>query len=902
MNKLFIVFFAILGICICLFITSIIPLKIVGENIIKKAKKHNIEIISNESWTINPITLRGKTNKIEYNINVGNSNIKGYGDNFTCSLINGDAFFEKIVLEIYIDENENLRSIFENLKKNIVSKYFSLEAKNLSISIFLKNTTESQVDLIEEFLINDLVITKHKNTEIYKASIGINKNEKMTIMTTIDRPNTERYELNTKIENSNFFCYIYDSKRNGTINCLNRDAFTFIKQISDIEIDNNFIKKILSKQISLKADILHNQKLNDGVEIVGNLIINNDIGHIKYDGINNIVSLKFDKIDLDSTLNDIQNAEDDVDIKETYDDIISMSGKENKFLSSAKKIEQSENINSLKKILTYIMETFNAGKINTNISIKQTTIDTVPVQNVNIDISKVNEQIDIKNISANFGEKLNGKILITNQKDQDRNLFISGDSLPDFLKLFNINLLKKNINSLNYYVLGKIDLSTSSIELQNLSYYVDKTKIFDFDMSKTYSYKQKQIISNEHIKIQNIDINKYFNISSFYQNLYELFNSLQQEEKQDALFWKYLFKKRNKNDFFKSFHKIITINDSLIYDKKVKYFVLDYKDDSKNTDITAITDGELCSGQLYFNLKNIDNKETITSKIDIKNLNLNQQNSQFFNDIKTATNRDLSDIFYADKDYNIPSMIGLNGLFELNIDNISYNNKLFTDINGQIDLNNGIFTAENLRFRYKNGEVNSNMAFSLQGRPELQFAIAGSGFYLSDISNTQVNGRISFQVSLKTFGFNPVKFTKEISGNGHIIVQNIVIPKFDLLHMSSELLTNGIRPDYNYMDIVNKKPLVFSKGEGDVLIENGVSRGELSFARELVSGRLVFEYDLFNNVLNQLTGSFATMITKKRGSTPFPIYIPFACSGGINKQQCVINWDQFNEVISSSKS
>ena len=247
-------------------------------------------------------------------------------------------------------------------------------------------------------------------------------------------------------------------------------------------------------------------------------------------------------------------------------------------------------------------------------------------------------------------------------------------------------------------------------------------------------------------------------------------------------------------------------------------------------------------------------------------------------------------------------MIGLNGLFELNIDNISYNNKLFTDINGQIDLNNGIFTAENLRFRYKNGEVNSNMAFSMQGRPELQFAIAGSGFYLSDISNTQVNGRISFQVSLKTFGFNPVKFTKEISGNGHIIVQNIVIPKFDLLHMSSELLTNGVRQDYNYMDIVNKKPLVFSKGEGDVLIENGISRGELSFARELVSGRLVFEYDLFNNVLNQLTGSFATMITKKRGSTPFPIYIPFACSGGINKQQCVINWDQFNEVISLSKS
>ena len=50
-------------------------------------------------------------------------------------------------------------------------------------------------------------------------------------------------------------------------------------------------------------------------------------------------------------------------------------------------------------------------------------------------------------------------------------------------------------------------------------------------------------------------------------------------------------------------------------------------------------------------------------------------------------------------------MIGLNGLFELNIDNISYNDKLFTDINGQINLNNGIFTAENLRFRYKNGEI-----------------------------------------------------------------------------------------------------------------------------------------------------------------------------------------------------
>ena len=171
---------------------------------------------------------------------------------------------------------------------------------------------------------------------------------------------------------------------------------------------------------------------------------------------------------------------------------------------------------------------------------------------------------------------------------------------------------------------------------------------------------------------------------------------------------------------------------------------------------------------------------------------------------------------------------------------------------------------------------------------------------MHQLLNTPYNGYISAQIAGKTLGFNPVKWINNFSGNGKIIVQNLQIPHFDLLNLSKNIIQNGINKDINYNEIVNNQSLYFKQAEGNLLIENGIIRGDLTMSRELVSGSLEYEYLYTQNILKKLSGSFATMMAKERLSTPFPIYLPVACNGFLNNPQCLVDWKQLDETIESS--
>lgn len=887
---------------LCTLIISLIPINIIGDNVIKQAKNHKIEFTTKNSWNLRLIGLKGTTSKFEYSFNVGKSQISGHGENFIYGLINGKIHADRLTVDIHLNESDTFRSIIDFMKKEqIIWQYYSFDVKNLIINIYTKGK-DGQEKSNNEIILNDVKIIRQKKLEAYMADIGINKDKKNTILVTINNPDDEKYEFNAKIEDDNCLCYIYDTKKEGNINCLMQNFLVSIRDLSEGDVEDDFYRKLLDKRVSLKANIIHGattRSADKHVKIIGKLMINNDTGDINFDSKDNSLSVNFDNLDLNKTTNDVRNLFQNEFEKEQNLQAIAMSGKENKILLNSAKKDNLENANSLSKIALYLAEYMKNVNMQIQVNARKINIESVPIKNFTAKLSKKeDEKINLDEISAIFGKNFDNNILIKNRNDQIGNLSINGKDVGDFLKLLKFKKFNQNLSTDSYRVKGNVRLSTNSIEMENISWFLNEIKILNYNYSKIYNRKENKNIDNNEIIIQNIDLNRYFNFKEIFKNLYDDFNDFQQQEKQDAVFWKRLFEKRHKKD--ENINKqILLLSNSLFYDKKINYLAFEYEDSKSNTRIDFASSSEIMDGKFNYNIKNIDEKETIASDLEAKNINLDF-NETFFKDIEEVTNRNFSKIFYEDKDYNIPSLIGLNGVLNVKIDSliISDDNKFF-NVNGKFGLHNGVIKTDGLLFKYCGGEIVTNMVMSLQGQPELNFAFSGSGLSMNDLVKSPLDGYISFQCNLKTFGFNPVKFVQGVSGNGRFILQNITIPKFDLLHMSSEIITNGIRNDYDYKNLVSKSSLSFAKGEGNLFLENGILKGDLSLARELVSGSVIFEYGIFTKILRQISGSFAVMMAKKRLSTPFPIYIPFACNGSTEKPDCVVNWEQLDDVLAN---
>ena len=894
MRLLFNIIFVIVSVFLCTLIVSLIPINAIGVSVVKEAANNGINFVAKNNWTLRIIGLKGMTNKFEYSINVGKNKINGHGENFVYGLFSGNIYSEKISLDVHLSNDTTLVDIVNFLKSEIAKKYYSIEIKNLIINVYSNGRNSDEV------IINDIKITKQKDFEFYTMNIGINQDRKNNILVTVKHPNTEKYEMNVKMEDDNCLCYVFDSRDGGNVNCLLQNVLTSVQNLREREINNKFYKTLLDKRISLKANIIHKSvNKKDVFEINGKLMVNRDMGNISFNSESNLLNIEFDNLDLDKTTFDVKNMFQNDFEKEQNLQAIAMSGSENRILLNSKEKKDFESINAFSKIVLYLIEYTKYIKLHTQFDIKKANINTVPVENLIIDVSKnVNGKININEISANFGENLDNSILIKSSNNHIGNLFVNGKKdINSFFKLLNTKIFNQNLNIDNFRMNGNLVFSTTSILLNDILFYINEVKIFKYDLRSLYDYGYNNFESDEKIFIQNIDLNRYFNFKEFYKDIYNDFIDFQQQERQDAIFWKQLFEKRNREVNFNA-KKALFLNNLLFYDKKINYFAIEYNDNNKKTNIDIVADSEIVRGKVNFGLANINDKETFDLNIDVKNLDF-RFDKKLYEDLRLASNRSLSEIFYEDKDYNIPSLVGLNGNLNVNIEQLFIKNNILNNINGNILLYNGIVKTEGLKLKYNNSDVETNVVMSLQGRPELQFALSGSGFLIKNIVNSPIDGYVSFQCNLKTFGFNPVKFLHDLNGEGRFIVQNITIPHFDLLGMSSEVITNGLRSDYDYKTAIKSSSLAFPKGDGNFLIEDGILKGDLTLSRELVSGSVIFEYGIFTNILRKMSGSFATMMSRKRLSTPFPIYIPFACNGEPKKPECLINWEQLDETIAN---
>ena len=94
-------------------------------------------------------------------------------------------------------------------------------------------------------------------------------------------------------------------------------------------------------------------------------------------------------------------------------------------------------------------------------------------------------------------------------------------------------------------------------------------------------------------------------------------------------------------------------------------------DNNKSTELNLNIDSALSKGTLNFAIKNIDGKETVSGNAKIKSVDLRYLDT-LNNSVKNATGKNFKDIFFEDKEYNIPSFLGINGNFGLNIDSLIF--------------------------------------------------------------------------------------------------------------------------------------------------------------------------------------------------------------------------------------
>ena len=140
MRTLFAIIFSFLILFLCALILSLIPISIVGDNVIKQAKNHKIEFTTKSSWNLRLIGLKGTTSKFEYSFSVGKSQISGHGENFIYGLVNGKIYADRLTVDIQLNESDTLRSIIDFLRKEqIVGQYYSFDVKNLIINVYTKD-------------------------------------------------------------------------------------------------------------------------------------------------------------------------------------------------------------------------------------------------------------------------------------------------------------------------------------------------------------------------------------------------------------------------------------------------------------------------------------------------------------------------------------------------------------------------------------------------------------------------------------------------------------------------------------------------------------------------------------------------------------------------------------------
>ena len=890
-RKLLAILFGIGIIILCSLIVSLIPLNFTGDIVAKTAKQHNIEIISSNIWNLHLVNAETSTNKLEFQYHLNGNKINGRCDNFSYNLFSGAMYAEKIVVNLILVKKTDIAGLFNDIKEILQQekKVYAFSSKNVIINVY-KTDDSNKDNLSQEMILNDVEVVSNENVQKYRISIGIDKDRKMLFSYDKRNISADKYEINGEISNDNVACYLYDAKNGGNIDCYIKNLLYLYNDIIDDVVENNFFKQMLDKKINLKANIIH----NNGTQVIGKMMINNDIGDFQYNLAQNILTLKFDNLFVNKTSNDIKGldaSEEDEILKKNV-----MSGQKHKSSLLINQNEMLENINTLNSVFMMLIQLSKNSNLELKINSNEVSFGDSFLSNFILNIKNKNGDLDIKEFSFNFGDSDIDGFRIKYVDGQIGNLYASGSSITQFNKYLYRKNIKNNKEIHAYQLSGDVKLGLDYIKLSDVQLITDGTKILNYDFSRRFNFEQKNTKTEERLTLQDVDFDEYFSLDELYKKLYHSFNDYQNVSKQEATLWRMLFEKKLTNSIANASKVAIVLNNVIFAGTMVHNFVYTKNEINHNLDINIIANSSVLDGKMDLFVGTKAERDGIFANLNFNNLDLNQM-TNLKRKIENSIGLMFNDVLLIDKDYNIPSFLGINGDIKVVIKNLIANDNIVKDINTDISIRDGNVYVDNLKMLYKSSKIDINSIISLQGRPDIQLAVAGSGFNLNDIIASPLDGYLSFQISLRSGGFNPIRLINNIQGNGQYIVQNLQIPNFNLLGLSKQVISNGIQKDLDYYDIIAHKKLAFSQGAGNLLFTGSSVKGDFSASRELVSGSGEFEYNFGNKIVKTASGSFAMIMTRKPADKPFPIYIPYACSGKANSPDCLVNWGQLHELI-----
>ena len=898
MHRFITILFGILLLSGTAIIASIMPLGFVGNIMVQKMQKMEITLDNSSIWTFRLLGMKAATGDVRFDTTINDVKFEGSGENIVYSIISKKASMDRLSLDITVPYSKNfddvIKEIFQKVSRNIT---YSFKAKRLILNIYINNEKGNK-KLYDEIIINNFETTKTKKYVKYMADLNIDGERQMNLFFSIDRPNKPNFEINGKMNNGNLVCYVHNARYNSNFSCSINNLVRLMHDLG-INLENDFFKHIFTKTLKVNGKI---DNKSDGVaKVYGNINISGDSGKFEYNAIKHNLQINFDKLNLDNSITedfDEDDDEKDNDIGLTKEEqAMLMSGKGGQILLRSFD-EIYAKVNSLEKIANFMFSTTHSAELNSSININEIKLNDVNINNVKLfAVKKKNSYaFNAFEMSAMFGG--NNALQIKNTPNQVGNFLVVGKDIGIIKQLLNSKYISPNLHSNNYIFRGDLQMSANGFRLKNLNGFVDKRNVLNYDNELAYDIVKKRTVKSERLKISGINIDNYFNMPEIYRAQYNSFFARQLSDKQDAVLWKWLFEKDNSESEGDDIKQRIFLNNVSYGGRLIEVFLVDNSEKKNSLRTEIVINSPAINGSLDFSVKNTsEDRYSIFGNLKATKIDLSDI-THFELDYATATHSTLKQTFYDDHDYNIPSMLGINGKMDVDIKSLKTKNKIPIDnINGTLNMGDGMISTKNFKFNMKGGEVLTDGSLSLRGKPAFQAGISMSGLDLKQVLGNSLEGYLSIQGTISSYGFNPVKFIDELDGKGIVIIQNLKIPNFDLLNVSSNIIQNGIKEGKDYKKDIAKNSIIFPKVTGNLLLINGLLNGDATFSRELVSGSVEYEYKLFEGFLTKLSGSFASMMVRKKFEEPFVIYTPIACSGIITAPQCMAKWEQFDKVV-----
>lgn len=877
-------------------IIGLIPLQFISNITNIKMGKLGVSIDSQNIWNFKPFGLYTTTQNLYFSIsNIKSSNIhhiKGYSENVNFYLLTDLLTMNNIIIKIYVNDpnkfitEDNIEMIYDYVAQK------NLETENILLQIvnFVPDQKKTEEENTKDTIIYELMLTNFSINKInghnIKASFAI-PNDILRVEAGYKNNKIEKFKINSKDINGS----LYLTKGKGDFLLESKNFNTIIEMFGI-----NFKDRLKDLPFSIKGEIdTSTDRIFRGRIIIGDKLENILDTSIKLDdakipiiGISSSILKIKENMNLFQETDIVNNPENENQINQKTKHANISNAKKiangNPWLDTINKINTlSDGSDDIKKILHQSM-------LNKKFALK------IKIDDFYFNDLEFAELILISNLdSGKFNiDKFNTNI----GKDstlflENNHLFIKGSSLLDF-KGFDFNFLTKEMQDKPYTIESIVELGLGSYNFTQTN-----LKIQDLTIIKDGNFMVDRYNNTRNIefKIDSINIEKYFGDNYFI----DILKNLSQKTKDSKQI--ILVKELNDYSFNNEFSKKIKIQNSKYQNIKLNDINLDIRNNNNGLIFKSEIDSDLLKGSIFFGsyLDNGVRRFKLTS--DIQNLNYDQLKELI--EIENTTHAIINEL-KLNREYNIPSLVGIFGDLDLKINNIaSKNEKIFDNMYLNGNISNGILYLDNI-----SAKINDISSFSINAvadlksipRIDLGFAFAGIKMkdYITNTCNSElIDGYLNINGKVYLSGFNPYIALLESKGSGTITIQNMHLPKFDLLSLSQKLLSG--ENIANISDIIkNGKQMYFRNTTGEFTIYDKKLSGNIQMSRELVSGNSTFDLNLNNGMIESLQGTFA-IIAKNKNPTDnektIPIYIPFAMNGFCNKIETMVGYDNIEKYL-----